>query len=85
MSTQDILNDREKSYGNYAENCQLTQDLKDCIRGHPRWVTMSADKKQSCEMIVYKMARIISGNHAHKDSWDDIAGFALLISNDISL
>ena len=82
-TVQETLADREKSYGSYPENCKLTQDVKDILRAHPRWETMSPDKKQSVEMIVYKMARIITGDHGHKDSWHDIAGFARLIEQNL--
>ena len=44
---------------------------------------MSPDKKQSAEMIIYKLARIVTGDHGHKDSWHDIAGFARLIEQDL--
>jgi hypothetical protein len=83
MSIHDTLDEREKTYGNYADNCKLTQDMKDIVHAHPRWVTMSPDKKQSVEMILYKIARIITGDHGHKDSWHDIGGFALLIEQDL--
>ena len=84
MSIHDTLDQREKSYGSYPENCRLTQEMKDIVRAHPRWVTMSPDKKQSIEMILYKISRIITGDHGHKDSWHDIGGFALLIEQDLS-
>lgn len=29
-------------------------------------------------MIAVKMARILNGGHDHKDSWQDIAGYAEL-------
>ena len=34
-------------------------------------------------MIAMKMARIVCGNPYHKDSWDDIAGYATLISKEL--
>jgi hypothetical protein len=83
MSIHITLDEREKTYGNYADNCKLTQEMKDIVQAHPRWVTMSPDKKQSVEMILYKIARIITGDHGHKDSWHDISGFALLIEQDL--
>ena len=81
---QDTLNEREKTYGSYAENCELTQDVKDILRAHHGWKSMSPQAKQSVEMIVYKLARIITGDHGHKDSWHDIAGFAILITQDLN-
>ena len=83
MNVTDTLDDRQKAYGNYAENCELTQKMKDILRSHPGWKTMRPEMKQSMEMIVYKMARIITGDHSHKDSWHDIAGFAILIEQDL--
>ena len=83
MSVHDTLDQREKSYGSYPENCKLTQDMKYIMRSHHGWSSMSPQAKQSMEMIVYKMARLITGDHDHKDSWHDIGGFALLIEQDL--
>ena len=83
MNVTDTLDSREKTYGSYPENCKLTQDVKDILRSHHGWGSMSPEAKQSVEMIVYKIARIITGDHGHKDSWHDIGGFALLIEQDL--
>jgi len=83
MSITDTLDNREKTYGSYHENCKLTQDMKDIVRSHRDWKSMSPEAKQSVEMILYKIARIITGDHGHKDSWHDIGGFALLIEQDL--
>lgn len=34
-------------------------------------------------MIATKVGRILSGDQNHKDSWDDLAGYARLISEQI--
>jgi len=53
------------------------------MRSSKNWSTLTHDKKESLEMIVHKIARIINGNSNNYDSWHDIQGYAALISNDL--
>ena len=39
------------------------------------------DQAEALEMIVHKIARIINGDADYSDSWRDIAGYAMLISD----
>lgn len=75
-----ILQDRESNYGSYQANAQLIQQFKNHARGMTGWHKMSSDKQQSIDMIFTKIGRIITGDSTHQDSWDDIAGYAELIS-----
>ncbi|WP_257617167.1 hypothetical protein [Campylobacter pinnipediorum] len=34
-------------------------------------------------MIAHKIARILAGNPNYKDHWDDIAGYATLVSKEL--
>ncbi len=76
----EILDEREPEYGSYQENADIIQRLKLVVRGHNGWHKISNDKKQSIDMICTKIGRIITGNPENQDSWDDIAGYAELIS-----
>lgn len=46
----------------------------------PNWEGLSFDKKEALEMIVHKIARILNGDPNHKDSWQDIVGYAELVN-----
>lgn len=74
-----ILNERGDTYGDYAEMASMSQTIIDAIvQGS---ALLNPAQRESMEMIAVKMARIACGDPDHVDSWDDIAGYATLISN----
>jgi len=40
--------------------------------------------REGLHMVFHKLGRIAAGCATHKDHWDDIAGYATLVSRDIS-
>jgi hypothetical protein len=42
---------------------------------------MKSSQKESLEMIMHKVARILNGDPNYSDSWHDIAGYAKLIDD----
>lgn len=79
-STLQVLDERAKNYGKFSGIGQLTQTFKSILREAPSWEGMQPDQKESLEMIVHKLARILNGNPDYADSWVDIAGYARLVS-----
>lgn len=80
MSTDEILNDRGKRYGNYLDQANITNALRDVlIRGRGGRPLM-ADQVDALNMIAVKMARIINGDPDYADNWRDIAGYATLVA-----
>ena len=78
---QEMLNERGDTYGNYAEMASVSQAIKDAIvQGS---ALLNPAQRESMEMIAVKMARIACGDPNHVDSWEDIAGYATLIVNQI--
>ena len=45
-----------------------------------KWGRLDNDMVEALEFILTKVARIVNGDPRHKDSWDDVAGYAILIS-----
>jgi len=82
-SIKEILKERENSYGDFSQQSSLSQVLKDCIHLHPKWSDMNTSHKESIEMILHKISRIVNGDPNHIDSWEDIAGYATLISDSL--
>ncbi len=72
-----ILDEREKTHGNYTQLAALAQDLKTRLRSEGRGLT--PQQQESLEMICVKIARIVCGNPNEMDHWRDIAGYAELI------
>jgi hypothetical protein len=82
----EILNEREKTHGPYERTARLSQMLKqvvgDGIAGSPGEFDHVA--MESLDMICSKLARILSGNPDEPDHWDDIAGYAKLVSENLT-
>jgi hypothetical protein len=42
--------------------------------------TVPPEVREALDMIAHKIGRILAGNPMYKDHWDDIAGYATLVS-----
>lgn len=77
-----ILSQRAKTHGNYADHAQTSQCLKSVMRNTVNWVDLSPCQTEALEMIAHKIARILSGDPNHIDHWDDISGYATLVAQE---
>ena len=75
----DILDEREKTHGDYYRVAMMAQELKDAMRRGKNWKTLDDTQRETLEMIASKIGRIMSGNPHEADHWRDIAGYAALI------
>jgi Domain of unknown function (DUF6378) len=78
-----ILSERGKRYGTFKSHARVAQGLKHVIEREllnlkPR--PLDDDMKQALDVICDKIARIINGDENYVDNWDDIAGYATLVS-----
>jgi hypothetical protein len=73
-----ILNEREKTHGDYEHTAMISQEIKRTVRRMSGFEAMPSVVRESLDMIAAKMARIVSGDYRHRDSWDDIIGYAEL-------
>lgn len=74
-----LLNEREKTHGDYADVARVAQRIKDEI-----WSSSIPNiHQESLDMIATKMARIVNGDHNEPDHWLDIIGYAQLVLNHI--
>lgn len=85
MDTNELLTQRNRTHGDYREQSRITQEFKRLMRDTPNWRGLSDSEKDSLEMVAVKVGRILAGNPHFKDHWDDIAGYAKLIANQISV
>ncbi len=76
-----ILNEREKTHGDYERQARLSQDLKTRIRQEAH--TLTHQQLESIEMICVKIARIVCGNPNEADHWLDVQGYAELIHKNL--
>ena len=78
-----VLAERGKQHGNFTDHARCTQNLKETVMATPNWRRLNHCPRESIEMILHKIGRIVCGNPNHKDHWDDIMGYAKLVSDRI--
>jgi len=84
MNTDQILAEREKTHGDYANTSRISQRIKRAI--HEEWDRAGKgiddpEMLESLDMIANKIARIVAGDVTFVDHWFDICGYAQLIVN----
>lgn len=78
MTPQEIIDEREETHGDFDKKAFFIQGLKNELREGPHWPEMDVGQQEALDMIAVKIGRILYGDPDHKDSWDDIAGYAIL-------
>ena len=78
--TDALLNERGKTHGDFAEHCTVTWAIKDAISSLGNVDKLSNVQREALDMIAHKIGRIMAGDPNHQDHWDDIAGYARLVS-----
>lgn len=90
--TEAILSERAKTHGDYSVHARITQALKATIRDFhvvkpasdtpfPAMDRLNPEQRESIDMILHKLGRIIAGDPDFRDHWDDIAGYAKLVAD----
>lgn len=75
-----MLNEREKTHGQYAKTAETSQKIKLTMMLSKNWNRLTEPQAEAIEMIASKLARILNGDPNFRDHWDDIAGYAQLAS-----
>jgi hypothetical protein len=74
-----LLADREKTHGDFSAHARITQELKRAFYGH-LVAKLSDVQAESVDMILHKLGRIAAGDPNFPDHWQDIQGYARLVS-----
>lgn len=83
-----ILDQRGQKYGPFEDHARITCDIKRIIHegleSNEHFLAMERSQRvvilEAADMIAHKIGRIVNGDPAYLDSWDDIAGYATLVS-----
>jgi len=83
-----ILEERGKKYGPFEDHASYTQRLKKVIHegldSNDEFGELEPQAqmviREGLDMIAHKIGRIVNGDPMYDDSWDDIAGYAKLVS-----
>ena len=81
MKIEETLSDREKTYGDFANYCEILDCLKKSVKPYSQ--ELNYVHTGGLDMILSKIARILNGDPDHIDSWHDIAGYATLVEKGI--
>ena len=79
-----ILAEREKTHGSFSVHANCTQTLEDTFYAFKDRSFFTAVQLEAVHMIFHKLGRIAAGSPHFRDHWDDVAGYATLVSRDIS-
>ena len=80
MNLDDTLAARRATHGDFSDMAEATQDHMRLVMASQNWNHMTDAQKEALHMILHKLARICYGDPGHIDSWQDIAGYAQLIT-----
>lgn len=83
MSTEALLAERRKTHGDYREHAAITQQTLQLWMGTPNWSKLTDCQRETLHMEAHKIGRILTGDPNVKDHWDDMAGYATLISQQL--
>jgi hypothetical protein len=78
-----LLNEREKTHGDFEDVARVAQALKFALAYGPT-EELPDVHRESLDMICVKMARIVCGDHNEIDHWRDCIGYAQLVLNHIT-
>ena len=73
-----LLNDRQKTHGDYSGMAATSQSLKEVLRATTNWGKMNDGQHEALEMICQKISRICNGDHNFGDHTADIIGYTEL-------
>jgi hypothetical protein len=73
------LEARHNRYGTFLMNAAIAQQLKDTMRGAPKWDQLEDDQREALDQIASKISRILTGDVNYVDSWHDLAGYPTLV------
>lgn len=79
---KEILNERKTTHGSFVDHAELSTGLKRIVHQHLN-ASHTNVMIESLDMIMHKVARILAGSPTHQDHWDDIAGYATLVSKSL--
>lgn len=79
-----ILAERGQTHGDFSNQAECAQDLKKAFHDWAQHNKLTPCMKEAVDMILHKLARVATGDPFVQDHWDDIAGYATLVSDRVA-
>jgi hypothetical protein len=83
-STEELLQERQKTHGDYSEHARCTQSIMRALMRERNWDLLPDIMKESLHMFAHKAGRIVTGDPYIPDHWDDTCGYAKLVSQKLA-
>lgn len=83
-ATEQLITERGNRYGKFKDGAEIMQELKTVMREVDGWHNLTPSQREALDMIQHKIGRILNGDPTYDDSWKDIAGYAMLIVNELN-
>jgi hypothetical protein len=83
-SVVNTLTERDKNYGDFTDNADYAQRIKQVFYESKNWRRMPTYMQEALDLIASKFGRLLSGDPFHKDGWHDIQGYAELVEQRIN-
>ena len=78
MNTRKMLEEKERTHGDFAQNSYVTMGILNICQDQPNWEKLSEPSQLAIHMICLKLSRVLSGDATQKDHFKDISGYATL-------
>jgi hypothetical protein len=78
-----LLRERGMTHGDFKENAEITQHLVKVMCSFHGVTHLNNSQLQALHMIFSKIGRILAGDPNFADHWDDIAGYAKLVADEV--
>jgi hypothetical protein len=82
-----VLKERGEQYGEFSDIAETTMSIKRVFTNaiYSSNVVLWDDQMEALHMIAHKIGRILNGDPNYADSWTDIAGYAQLVADRLTL
>lgn len=78
-----LLEEREKTHGDFAKQAITAMALKYVIEQTPNWKEMPSFMRESLDLMATKISRMCHGNMREPEHMRDCAGYAMLIVREL--
>jgi hypothetical protein len=79
---ENLHKERGSRYGSWQQQAAVAQAIKQAYKLGNSYDNCNDAVLEKLDMLANKLSRIVNGDPEYQDSWDDIAGYALLPHSD---
>ena len=80
---EDTLTERGKNYGDFTDNADYAQRIKQVFYESKNWHNMPTYMQEALDLIASKFGRMLSGDPFYPDNWHDVGGYTTLVEQRI--